>query len=129
MEAAGEAWRPGRVLTGPASPRRSVCAPGAMAFSTDRGPPSFFLGVTMIRFSSRHFGFTAATRSNRRPHFAPRLEALEDRTVPTTVMNNLDSGPGSLRAILAAASPGDTIDFAKPVNKITLTSGELAINK
>jgi hypothetical protein len=27
--AAGEATPPGRLLTGPASPRRSVCAPGA----------------------------------------------------------------------------------------------------
>jgi hypothetical protein len=46
----------------------------------------------------------------------PRLDVLEDRTVPSTltVLNNLDSGPGSLRqAILDADSnPGlDTICF------------------
>jgi hypothetical protein len=63
----------------------------------------------------------------------PRLEALEDRTVPSAfhVVNNLDSGPGSLRqAVLDAnAAPGtDTIDFDKTVHQITLTSGELAIS-
>ena len=46
-----------------------------------------------------------------------------------TVLNNLDSGPGSLRDTIAAADNGDTIDFAKSVHKITLTSGELTINK
>jgi hypothetical protein len=62
----------------------------------------------------------------------PRLEALEDRTVPSTLMvvNDHDAGPGSLRqAILDAnAAPDlDTIVFADAVHKITLTSGELAI--
>ena len=64
------------------------------------------------------------------------LEYLEDRTVPSTllVMNNLDSGPGSLRqAILDADSPAypgpDTIVFANSVHHITLTSGELAITE
>src|SRR5947209_17826550 len=37
-----------------------------------------------------------------RRSYAPRLERLEDRTVPSTltVLNNLDSGPASLRALL-----------------------------
>ena len=59
-------------------------------------------------------------------------EVLEDRTVLSTltVLNSLDSGPGSLRqAVLDAngAAGSDTILFAKSVHKITLTSGELAI--
>ncbi len=62
-----------------------------------------------------------------------RLEALEDRWLPSTltVLNNLDSGPGSLRAEIAAAKSGDTIVFAPGLNgqTITLTSGELAIAK
>jgi hypothetical protein len=61
--------------------------------------------------------------------FVPCVEALEDRIVPSTltVVNNHDSGSGSLRAILASASSGDTIVFAKSVHNITLTSGELPI--
>src|SRR5262249_49336621 len=48
-----------------------------------------------------------------------------------TVTNNLDSGTGSLRAEIAAAQSGDTIRFAGKLagQTITLTSGELAINK
>jgi hypothetical protein len=62
----------------------------------------------------------------------PRLEVLEDRTVPSTfvVRTTLDSGPGSLRqAILDAnANPGlDTVIFAPSIHRITLTSGELTI--
>jgi hypothetical protein len=49
-----------------------------------------------------------------------------------TVTNNLDNGSaGSLRAEIAAANPGDTINFAPSLNgqTITLTSGELVLNK
>jgi hypothetical protein len=63
---------------------------------------------------SRNAAQTAPLRSHR--SFVPRLDVLEDRTVPSTltVLNNLDNGPGSLRqAILDADSiPGlDTICF------------------
>jgi len=65
--------------------------------------------------------------------FRPRLEALEDRWMPSTltVTNILDSGPGSLRAEIAAANSGDTINFASSLDgqTVTLTSGELLINK
>src|SRR5262249_789991 len=67
--------------------------------------------------------------------FRPHLEALEDRCVPSTLMvtNNLDSGPGSLRAEIADAHSGDTIVFDKTLNGQTITldrlSGELQINK
>src|SRR5262245_23552537 len=37
----------------------------------------------MIRSTRRLFGFTAARRPERRPHFVPRLLVLEDRTVPS----------------------------------------------
>src|SRR5262245_34764371 len=59
------------------------------------------------------------------------LEALEDRALPSvlTVLNNLDGGPNSLRGEIAAASSGDEIVFAKSVHAITLTNGELAIDK
>ena len=68
-----------------------------------------------------------------RPRFRPVLEGLEQRWVPSTVtvQNNHDSGTGSLRAAIASAHNGDTINFAPLLNgqTITLTSGELLVNK
>ena len=47
-----------------------------------------------------------------------------------TVDNTSDSGAGSLRDAIAAAAPGDTINFSlPPASTITLTTGELLINK
>src|SRR5262249_47195070 len=75
------------------------------------------------------------TPSSPRQHisFRPRLEALEDRSLPSTltVTSAKDSGAGSLRAEISAAHSGDTIVFsAKLTGKtITLTHGELDLNK
>jgi hypothetical protein len=72
--------------------------------------------------------------SSRRPRarFLPRLEALEDRWLPSTLMvtNANDSGNGSLRGQIAAASDGDTIKFSGGLKDktITLTSGEIAFD-
>jgi hypothetical protein len=85
-----------------------------------------------ILFSLSDHDPTGSRRSTHRRRSAVfRLERLEERTVLSTltVLNNLDSGPGSLRDTIAAADNGDTIDFAKSVHKITLTGGELTINK
>jgi predicted outer membrane repeat protein len=69
----------------------------------------------------------------KRPTFRPRLEALEERYLLSTltVLNTNDSGAGSLRADIAAAHNGDTIVFAPSLDgqTITLTSGELLIRK
>lgn len=48
-----------------------------------------------------------------------------------TVTNTNDNGGGSLREAIALAQPGDTVKFASSLNNqtITLTSGELIINK
>jgi hypothetical protein len=77
---------------------------------------------------------TARNKKRRTParRFRPRLEVLEGRDVPSTltVTSVADSGPGSLRAEIAAASSGDTIVFAPGLNgTIILTSGELDITK
>jgi hypothetical protein len=68
-----------------------------------------------------------------RQRFLPRLEVLECRALPSTltVLNNADNGDGSLRAMLALASRGDTINFDASLTgqTITLTSGELVINE
>ena len=47
------------------------------------------------------------------------------------VITNADSGPGSLRQALADACPGSTISFDmnQVVSPITLTTGELIVNK
>jgi hypothetical protein len=67
----------------------------------------------------------------RQPRFLPRVEALEERTCPSTltVRTTADSGAGSLRAAVAAANPGDTIMFDHRLNgqTIALTSGQLTI--
>jgi hypothetical protein len=57
--------------------------------------------------------------------------ATSARATTITVINTNDSGPGSLRQALADANNGDTIDFdpALKGQTITLTSGELAIDK
>jgi parallel beta-helix repeat protein/predicted outer membrane repeat protein len=86
-------------------------------------------------FSSWLRKHPAKPRTSRRATstFRPRLEVLEGRDVPSTltVTNNLDSGPGSLRADIAAANSGDTIVFAPSLDgqTINLTSGQLVINK
>src|SRR5262249_39467888 len=47
-----------------------------------------------------------------------------------TVTKTDDAGPGTLRQAIADAAPGDTIDFdLNYPATITLTSGELGINK
>lgn len=48
-----------------------------------------------------------------------------------TVTTDADSGPGSLRAAVAAAHPGDTVTFASNLIlvPIKLTSGEILIDK
>jgi hypothetical protein len=74
-----------------------------------------------------------SVRPTRRSGVRPRLESLEDRTVPSTftVLNLADGGEGSLRqAVLAAnTQPGaDTILFADGLSgTIGLTTGQLII--
>jgi hypothetical protein len=58
------------------------------------------------------------------------LETLEARCVPSTVTNLNDNGPGSLRDAIATSPEGGTVDFQPGLTgTITLTTGELAINK
>src|SRR5262245_8201733 len=90
------------------------------------------------RGTQRGRGGRARQRSRRQPTrprlaFRPRLDVLEDRTLPSVflVTNPDDSGAGSLRAAITAANtnPGaDRIVFAPTAyGTITLTSGQLDI--
>lgn len=72
------------------------------------------------------------TRSRRSKRgYQPSLELLESRNLlaTITVLNNQDSGAGSLRDAVAAAASGDTINFAPGGlvggQTITLASGNL----
>ena len=59
------------------------------------------------------------------------LSPTPTQAATLTVTNTNDSGSGSLRAQIAAASAGDTIDFNASLSgpTITLTSGEMIIDK
>jgi hypothetical protein len=92
--------------------------------------------MSITRWLSKRIGETPRLASRRkaraaRSDFRPTLEALEKRWMLTTltVLNNHDSGSGSLRDAIASAKSGDTIDFAPSLNgqTIALTSNELAI--
>ena len=74
---------------------------------------------------------TARARDRKRARCAPRIEGLEARVVLSTltVMNNADSGPGSLRGTIAGAGSGDIVNFSPSLDgqTITLSSGEIDI--
>jgi hypothetical protein len=101
-------------------------------FLKRRNIMSFFSWLASA-IGKRQSARTAKASSRKPQRFRPQLEALEDRWMPSTltVLNNLDSGAGSLRAEIAAANTGDTIVFAPSLSgqTITLTSGVLDINK
>src|SRR5262249_6253193 len=90
-----------------ATPRRSVCAPAAMALPFYRRPvrerrsilwlPSWLRNRTSIRSSRGRAQHRPAA-----PRSRPRLEALEDRTLPSTYY---------------AATAGDLIADSKAANK------------
>jgi hypothetical protein len=62
--------------------------------------------------------------------YRPRVEGLEQRCVPTTVMNLNDAGPGSLRQAILDTAAGGTVDFQPGLTgTITLSSGELELHQ
>ena len=75
-----------------------------------------------------------ASKNSRRRAFLMSLEQLEVRMVPSTfTVSNLNGGAayskndGSLRGEIAAASPGDTIQFKSTLagGTINLTGGQI----
>ncbi|MEE8473420.1 MAG: hypothetical protein V3S82_09655 [Dehalococcoidia bacterium] len=61
--------------------------------------------------------------------FAVMAPIAPVRAATITVTNTDDSGDGSLRQAINAASPGNTIDFSGAVTGTILTSGALLIDK
>ena len=97
---------------------------------------SFLLGwrrtTSACNRAARKRGKPVCRPAGLRRSFVPRLDVLEDRTLPSTltVRNLHDSGTDSLRAALTTANAhaGDTIEFANGLHgTIMLTSGELLI--
>src|SRR5947209_6845278 len=103
---------PSRLSPEGASPMRWILSPRPPCASARRRP-------------------VAGSRSPAR--FRPDLVRLDQRIVPSviTVTSTADSGSGSLRDALAAASNGDTIQFDSSLLGATvdLTSGELVVDK
>src|SRR5216684_4459103 len=85
---------PSKPLTGPAPPRRSVCAPGTMSSHCIADQPrkgeltmSFNSWLQNLRsaLAPSRMGRNYRRRSLRAATHRPRLEVLEDRCVPSTV--------------------------------------------
>jgi hypothetical protein len=66
----------------------------------------------------------------RKTHRHGLIEPLENRLLMAIipVLNNNDSGAGSLRQAIADAASGDSIDLSSRFGKIYLTSGQIAIS-
>src|SRR5688572_29757124 len=78
--------------------------------------------VALLTFVVTRYGFTSSASS---------LAVQGGCTTDPVVINNLDSGAGSLRQAIADACDGSTITFnmATVTSPITLTTAELLINK
>jgi hypothetical protein len=95
---------------------------------------TFLLGKWLKDMKRKLAPGARTPRGALRDRVVPRLEALEDRIVPSTltVTNAADDGTaGTLRAAITAANSGDTIQFTPSLagHTITLTQGELTITK
>src|SRR5262249_12613969 len=123
---------PARHRPGARSARRQRCPCHDIADRLSKGGLLMALMALLRSLSPRRHSASARC-PNTRGHFRPRLEALEGRDLPSTltVVNLSDSGPGSLRAEIAAAQNGDTVAFdpSLKAQAIFLTSGELVIDK
>src|SRR6266849_2955857 len=111
-KAAGEAPPPSSTLTGPASPRRSVCAPGGRALSFYRRPPSLFRG-DLLMFSVKRLGWMVRRAwegwagpghpsrrfpSTRRRRTFLTIEQLEQRDCPAVAIGDLITGTATLHS-------------------------------
>src|SRR5262245_54256200 len=82
-------------------------------------------------FRGARTGTRRAKPASRRRSFMPRLDVLEDRSLPSTltVTSLADSGRGSLRGQLANAAPGDTVVFKKGLSGAISLSDTLILSR
>src|SRR5262249_933215 len=118
---------PSKPLTGPAPPRRSVCAPEKVAVvmitqtAFRKETPMWLTSVfdsLKSRFSHHPAGQAGRRGAHRPRSHRPRLEPLEGRTLLSTcVVDRLTDASegtglmGDLRYCLSRAADGDTIQF------------------
>src|SRR5687767_11056915 len=109
----------------------TVCAPGRSAFdriSNDHSIRRKLMWSSSQLQNPKSCAPAARPRVRTSPPeragFSPRLEALENRRLfsTLTVTSDQDSGAGSLRATIAAAQSGDTIVFSVTPTSSTSTS-------
>ena len=93
---------------------------------------SFPLGSIFVLLA---FGLNSAVAEFASPRIEPDESAARPSSVPRgpasllTVVNNFDSGPGSLRDAISNAAPGDAIQFALRTPTVIFLNSSLAINK
>ena len=123
--------------------RLSCIGRGALALHVlVRAPSPFFRSPFQKEFTNatRQLAGLSRRRSDQRSQFAASFvaaavraaaDALEGRTLLSTVTNTNDSGPGSLRQAIMNAASGAVIKFAPKLDgdTIALTSGVLDISK
>jgi hypothetical protein len=84
--------------------------------------------MTMFAFFRRSHG---ARTTPRRPTIRPRLEILEDRCVPSTMVTSAadDGSAGTLPWAIANTAQHGTIDISQGLGPIVLTRGELDLTQ
>ena len=110
-------------LSGLSSSATSTDGSGNYSFPNLAAGGNYAVTPTLTGYS---FTPASATFNNLSANQTQNFTACATNPVVTSTA---DSGAGSLRDAIAQACPGSTITFANGINLITLTSGELVVNK
>ncbi len=110
-------------LSGLSSSATSTDGSGNYSFPNLAAGGNYAVTPTLTGYS---FTPASATFNNLSANQTQNFTACATNPVVTSTA---DSGAGSLRDAIATACPGSTITFANGINLITLTSGELVVNK
>jgi hypothetical protein len=104
---------------------------GTVHFDVGQGRSTLTIPVSGdgVDEANEQFTVTLTPGANANLTTASATGTIIDDDGPVLVVSNAnDSGPGSLRAVMAAAAPGSIVTFALPANSvIALTSGQIEI--